>query len=301
MDVGHLELLRELADRGSVTEVARATGKTTSAVSQQLRLLQRDAGVPLVIRSGRGVRLTDAGLALARTATRVATAMAEAEADWDRYRRTASGRVRLAYFFSAGELLIPGLLHRMAAYPEIELITEERDVGEGRFDPLAVDYDIVIAHCADDGVKPDRRELTVRELLREPVDVGLALDHRLAGRDRLSSAEVIDERWIGVPIDFPIDRVLGALAIQAGRPAKVIYRSTHLPLIEKLVAAGHGISLLPRYSSLDRAAGRFALVPLAGLRAGRHVEALSRPDRAARRAVQVVLDALAAEASAIAG
>lgn len=301
MDVGHLELLRELADRGSVTEVARATGKTTSAVSQQLRYLQREVGVALVVRSGRGVRLTDDGLALARTASRVATALAEAQADWDRYRRTASGSVRLAYFYSAGEMFVPGLLRRMAAYPAIELITEERDVGAGRFDALTADYDIVIAHCADDGVPSDRRDLTVRRLLREPVDVAVTLDHRLAGRSEVHPADVIDEPWIGVPADFPLDRVLSAVAMQAGRSAKIIYRSTHLPLIEKLVAAGHGISLLPRYSSLDRATGRFALLPLAGLRAGRYIEALSRPDRAARRAVEVVVDALAAEAAVICG
>lgn len=299
MDVAHLDLLRELADRGSVTEVARATGKTTSAVSQQLRLLQRDVGVPLVMRSGRGVRLTDAGLALARTATRVAGAIAEAEAEWDRYRQTAAGTVRLAYFFSAGELLVPGLLARLAAYPDIELITEEHDVGEGEFEPLTVDHDIVIAHCADDGVEPDRRQLSVTRLLREPVDVGVALDHRLAGQPCVSAAEVIDEPWIGVPVEFPLDRVLGAVAMQAGRPAKIIFRSTHLPLIEKLVAGDHGIALLPRHSSRERAAGRFALLPLTGLHAGRQLEALSRPDRAAREAVRVVLEALVAEATAV--
>lgn len=61
MDVRHLELLRELAERGSVTAVARVTHRTPSAVSQQLRAAQRDAGVPLVEQAGRGLRLTDAG------------------------------------------------------------------------------------------------------------------------------------------------------------------------------------------------------------------------------------------------
>ncbi|QDP94840.1 LysR family transcriptional regulator [Microlunatus elymi] len=298
MDVAHLELLRELADRGSVTEVARATGKTTSAVSQQLRLLQRDVGVALVERFGRGVRLTDAGWALARTATRVASALAEAQAEWDSYRDTASGTVRLAFFFSAGELLVPGLLRRMADFPEIELITEERDVGEGEFDPLIADYDLVIAHSADDGTELVRRDVAVTQLVREPLDVGVPLDHRLAGRRSVSADEVIDDPWIGVPPDFPLDRVLSAVAMQAGRSAKIIFRSTHLPLIENLVADGQGVALLPRHTSRGRSAGRFDLLPLTGLRAGRYLEILSRPDRAARRAVRVVRDALVAEAAA---
>jgi DNA-binding transcriptional LysR family regulator len=299
MDVAHLGLLRELADRGSVTEVARATGKTTSAVSQQLRLLQRQVGAQLLERSGRGVRLTDAGRALARSAIKINTAVAEAQADWDRYRQTASGTVRLAFFFSAGEILIPGLLTRMAAYPEIELITDERDVGEGEFDALAADFDIVIAHRSDGGVVADRSRLQVEHLLREPVDVAVALDHRLAGRDRVTTEDVIDEPWIGVPEGFPLDRVLTAVSIQAGREAKIIFRTTHLPLAERLVADRHGIALLPRHSSRSRAAGRFALLPLAGIRAGRHLEALSRPDRAARRAVRLVLEALIAESATL--
>jgi DNA-binding transcriptional LysR family regulator len=299
MDTAHLALLRELADRGSVTEVARATGRTTSAVSQQLRLLQRDVGVQLLERSGRGVRLTDAGESLARTAVRIATAIAEAEADWDRYRQTASGTVRLAFFFSAGEILVPGLLDRMAEYPEIELITDERDVGEGEFDALVSDFDIVIGHRSDGGAVPDRTHLAVSHLLREPVDVAVALDHPLASRDRVTIAEVIDEPWIGVPEGFPLDVVLSALSMQAGRPPKIIFRTTHLPLAENLVASGHGIALLPRYSAKSRASGTFALLPLAGIRAGRHLEALSRPDREARRAVRLVLDALIAEAAAL--
>ena len=71
-----LELLRELRDRGSLVAVAAALHKTPSAVSQQLKAAQRELGVPLVVRSGRGLVLTDAGTALARSAVGVATALA---------------------------------------------------------------------------------------------------------------------------------------------------------------------------------------------------------------------------------
>ncbi|WP_036960199.1 helix-turn-helix domain-containing protein, partial [Promicromonospora kroppenstedtii] len=62
LDPRHLDLLREFADRGSVTAVARATHRTPSAVSQQLRTAQRELrGIPLVEPHGRGLRLTEAG------------------------------------------------------------------------------------------------------------------------------------------------------------------------------------------------------------------------------------------------
>ena len=112
---------------------------------------------------------------------------------------------------------------------------------------------------------------------------------------------MIGEDWIAPPPEFPIDRVLSAIAARAGAPVRVVRRTTHLPLIELLVARGHGVALLPRHTTREHAPEGLVLVPLRDLRAGRLVEALLRPDRHARRAVREVLDALVAEAAAVAG
>jgi len=298
IDLGHLSVLRELAERGSVTAVAHASSLTPSAVSQQLKVLQRRLGVVLVERVGRGVRLTDAGQALAGIAVSVSTALAAAETEWQSYRGDVGGVVRLALFPSAGELLVPGLLDRLAAAPGIDLEIFDEDVSQDDFAALTDDYDVVVAHRSDDVVAPARPRIVVRPLMREPLDVALPLDHPLAGRARVTPRDVIGEDWITPPSGYPIDRVLSAIAASAGSPARVVRRTMHLPLMETLVARGHGIALLPRHSTRERAEGRLALVPLADLRAGRLVEALLRPDRAARRAVAVVLDALVEEAAA---
>src|SRR3954464_2922123 len=130
VEVAHLAVLRELAEHGSVTAGARATRLSPSAVSQQLKQLQRRLDVVLVERAGRGVRLTDAGRALAGIAATVSTALAGAEADWERYRGGVAGTVRLATFHSAGELLVPGLLERLGAFPGIELEIYDEDVAQ---------------------------------------------------------------------------------------------------------------------------------------------------------------------------
>lgn len=291
-----LELLRQLADRGSLTAVAAATHRTPSAVSQQLKAIQRQAGLPLVERVGRGLRLTDAGQALAAAANGVATALAEADAAWDAYLGRVGGTVRLATFFSAGELFVPGLVERLAVHPDLTLETYDEDVATADFAGLVVDYDVVIAHRPDDTEEPSRPDVRVTPLLREPLDVAVALDHPLAGRDQVEPADLIGEPWIAPPPEFPIEQALRALAARSGAPARIVRRTTHLPLTEGLVARGQGIALLPRYSTLEHATGRFALLPVHGIRAGRWIEALSRPERAARRAVREVLASLQAEA-----
>ncbi len=142
--------------------------------------------------------------------------------------------------------------------------------------------------------------MRVTPLLREPLDVAVSLDHRLAGRAHVEPSDLVGESWIAPPPEFPIEQAVRALAARAGAPARIVRRTTHLPLMEGLVARGQGIALLPRYSTQGHAGGRFVLVPVKGIRAGRFIEVLSRPDRAARRAVRVVLAALEEEADRIA-
>jgi DNA-binding transcriptional LysR family regulator len=298
MDIQHLDLLRELADRGSVTAVAAAVHRSPSAVSQQLRTLQRQLGVELVRRSGRGVLLTDAGQALARASVAVSTAVAEAEAALEAHRGGRVGVVRLALFPSASELLLPGLLRRMRDHEGIELEVVDRDVSEDEFATLTADVDVVIGHRSDGVAPAEHPGLTVVPLLREPLEVALPLDHPLAGRDRVTIADVIGEPWIGVPEGYPIDRVLVSMALQSGVAPRVVHRTVHLPVIEAMVAAGLGVALVPRHTSAGRAPGRFRLATLDSVRAGRHVEALMRPERAARPVVQTVVAEIVAEARA---
>src|ERR1700712_2609564 len=103
MDIRRLELLRELSDRGSITAVARATNRTVSAVSQQLKVLEREAGVPLTERSGRGLVLTGPGRILAETARDVAVALERADAVWEEFMQKPRGEVTLTIFPTGGQ------------------------------------------------------------------------------------------------------------------------------------------------------------------------------------------------------
>src|SRR5919197_2519238 len=117
MDVQRLRVLRELADRGSVTAVAAALSFTPSAISQQLKALAEEVGMPLTEPAGRGIRLTEAGRALAVEAEGVLAALARADAAVERLRTTPRGQVRLALFPSGARMLLPGVLARLDDVP----------------------------------------------------------------------------------------------------------------------------------------------------------------------------------------
>src|ERR1700712_4100936 len=96
LDLRRLRLLRDLELRGTIGAVARALDYTPSAVSQQLAALEREAGVPLLRRAGRGAVLTDAGRVLVGHAERLLAGVEEAEADLAAASAEVAGTVRVA-------------------------------------------------------------------------------------------------------------------------------------------------------------------------------------------------------------
>lgn len=299
MDVRRLDLLRELAERGTVHAVAEATHRTPSAVSQQLKVLEREAGLPLTERRGRGLVLTDAGRTLAASATDVAIAIERATSVWDEYRNHPTGTVTVATFPTFGQMVIPAALRALESVPGLRVEVSDRDPELEDFPALAADFDIVIAHAISGERSWVRRGLKTTALLTEPLDVVLPAGHRLSGHTALTPADLADESWIGVPVGYPLDRLLRSIEAESGGELRVVQRVSDNRIAEAMVVAGIGIALLPRYTASGPERG-IILRPLEGLDATRRIVALSRPDRAERLAVRTVLDVIRAEAHAVA-
>ncbi|WP_028707462.1 LysR family transcriptional regulator [Propionicicella superfundia] len=288
MDLRHLELLRELADRGTITAVAEATFRSPSAVSQQLHTAERAFGVPLVEPDGRRLRLTRAGQVLAAGAVGVAVTLAQVQRDLDALQDEPAGAVSVAALPSAAEYLVPPLLMGRADSP-IRIEVADEDVSEADFATRAADHDIVIGHSLTD-VPPWADRVAVEVLVREPLDVALPVGHRLAGRVGLTAADLGGEDWIGVPLGFPFDTVRIAIENRSGAALNVVQRLRDNRLVEALVAAGLGCAMLPRFTTRPRP--DLVTIPLTDVRSERSILALGRPDRFARAAVRAVLDDL---------
>ncbi len=299
MDVRALATLRAVRTQGGVTAAAAVLHLTPSAVSQQLAALSREAGVLLTERVGRGLRLTPAGEALADAAGDVAVAIERARAACDVFLGSPAGVVDVSAFQSGAQLLLPGLLTRVARLGGITVRCTDEDVAQDDFAALTDRVDIVVAHRPDDDAhwSGTGQGLRVVPLLREPLDVAVGTGHPLAGRDGVRAADLVDQDWIAVREGFPVAAVLAAVAAASGGAPRIAHRINDFSVAEALVAAGHGISLLPRHTA-GRSAG-VRLLPLVGVRAGRRVDALLRPDRAERLVVRTVLEELVALAGEI--
>ncbi|WP_072314345.1 LysR family transcriptional regulator [Agrococcus sp. Marseille-P2731] len=288
MELRDLALLRELDERGSLTAVARSTHVTPSAVSQRIRALERDLGLPLTESAGRGVRLTEAGRLLAAGAIEVSAVVARVEARLAVHRGGIRGRVDVAALPSAGVVLLPSLISALGS--DIDLRVHDHDVPEADYAALARDHDLVIGHRMAATPPAEWRGLQVVDLLREPIDIAVPSEHELAAAEPVRPIDLAGQRWIGVPEGYPFDDLRIAIEDAAGERFTVVQRVRDNRLIEALVAAGLGIGMLPRFST--RSGAGVALLPLAGLPTGRIVSVLARPDVAERAVVAHTIDVL---------
>ena len=295
MDVERLRLLRELAERGTVQAAAEAMSLTPSAVSQQLKILQREAGVPLLEPAGRRIRLTDAGRVLVSRTDDVLAALDRAHADMDAYRDTPRGTVRVAMFPSGAAMLLAGLITRAAAIG-VEVIGRDIDQPAASAPGQLADFDVVVVHRDERDLAQWGPRVEATLLLREPLEILLPQQHRLASRKRVPLRELAEEPWIGVEGGLMVDDVLRSLAAISGVTPRIVQRVNDFRVVEELVAAGVGIALLPRYVLTARDLVR---KPLSGIRIARRIEAITRTGATTRPAVNAVvhiLETLAHEA-----
>jgi len=296
MEIRQLQILRELGERGSVTAVAEALYVTPSAISQQLRLLQRSVAVPLTERQGRRLALTDAGRALAASAGEVETALAKARDAVDAFINEPGGPVHLAAFHSAAEAFFPPLVRAFGKPGPPRLCLADEDVAQTEFATLTGDYDIVVAHRLDH-TAPWPPGVSVTALLHEPLDVAMPENHPLASKQRVTPHDVAGEQWITVHDGFPLFGTIEAIGAAAGRRLNIVHRINEFFVAAEVVAAGGGLALMPRWTTQPRAG--LVLRPLAGVHARRHIDALCRPERAVRRSVRAVLSELQQTAAQI--
>ncbi|RJO78071.1 LysR family transcriptional regulator [Nocardia panacis] len=293
MGIDRLRLLRDLADRGTIAAVAEARSMTPSAISQQLKVLAREAGVTLLEPDGRRIRLTDAGRALVVRADEVLAAMDRAAAEMAHYRASPRGQVRVASFPSGAALLLPHVLPALAD-SGVEVIARDEEASPGDTQRLLADYDVVLTHRNEFAGAIAGPRVAAQPLMREPIDVVVAPNHPLAGRTAVSPQELADEDWIGVRGGLPVDDILTTISATTGVHPRVVQRLNEFRVIETLVASGYGIALMPRFAV---AHPDLSVLRLTGVRAARVYELATRPHAARRPAIAAVLAAFRAAAA----
>jgi DNA-binding transcriptional LysR family regulator len=290
LDLRRLQVLRHVAEHGSFSAAAFALRYTPSAVSQQMALLEQEAGVPLLERHSRGVRLTAAGTALLRHAEAAVGHMEAARAELDALAGLDRGRLSMAAFGSAWSDLVPRAVAAFQrAHPEVELTLSEAAPREGIAAVRAGELDLALVFEPSGADPAHRAAVRLEPVAEDPLHVVLPAGHRLARRPAVALADLAAERW-ALPTDACADQVTGACA-EAGFTPAAAFASGDYASVQGFVAAGDAVALVP---GLAAARGRPDLVvrPLAGAAPVRSIS-VARPAAGHRvPAARAMVDAL---------
>jgi DNA-binding transcriptional LysR family regulator len=297
LDVRRLRVLHAVSTYGSVTAAAAALGYSAPAISQQLAALERDVGMRLTERAGRGIELTPAaGILVAHTDALLA-GLDAAESDLAALRDQVSGRVGLAAFPSAAATFVPAAWAALArTAPHVQLDLTEMEPEESLPAVLRGETDIAVAHEYDLLPRPLDPLCERRELLRDPVLIALPAGHPLA----VSAARVPLSALAGLPFLAPRTSTSCAEMIQracarAGFVPTIVARATDFAVLLSLVAAGAGVTLVPALAARWLPPQVRLLTPAEPVT--RQIFTVSRRGGDRKPAVRVVLDTLATEAA----
>ena len=324
-------MLHEFAARGSIARTAEALGYTPSAVSQQLAVLEREAGTPLLDRTARSAGLTDAGRRLAIYAERILAMVEEAEADLSARAAEPSGRVVVTAFPSAAVAFAPALARSLRAHPQLSLLLRQSSPPEGLqlvrsgevevaivddwTGRLAADLTglneasaaaataaaaAAVAVAAANSPDAGQGVLSYYHLVRDPLVLVVARGHSAADPDRPVDLRALrNEPWLAAPVGEPSRDALDRLLAAVGATPPVPSEFEGLGTVANLVARGLGIAIMPRMAvgAYER---RLVVRELpAGLDLARDVFAVARTASLLRPSVAVIVSALRGAARSI--
>ena len=300
LELRRLRLLRELHERGTIAAVADALQYTPSAVSQQLSLLEREAGIPLLERAGRGVRLTDAALVLVEHSQVLLDRAAVAESDLAAAQGAVVGRGRIAAFQSVMlNLAIPAVktLAREAPRLRCEVVESEP---EDALPALALgDVDVTLGDEWQHQPRSIPAGVDRHELLTDPVQLIIPARHPVLRRHKgaVPIAELADEIWAASHPGMGWEQMTQRACRQLGGfDPDIRHRAHDANVSLALVSRGLAVSLLPALP-LPRHHPGIAVRPIAEGTIDRAIFAATRSSDAKRPSTLAILDAIRAEAA----
>ncbi|MCW2916157.1 MAG: transcriptional regulator, LysR family [Actinomycetia bacterium] len=290
LDLRRLRLLCEFGRRGSIAATAAALGYTPSAVSQQLAVLEREAGVPLLDRTARSAELTDAGRRLAARAEEILTMVEAAETELSAQAGVPSGKVIVACFPTAAVAFAPALANSLRNHPGLTFVLRQAKQQDAMRLVQSGEVDIALV---DDwtGRLPEHSPSTLAffHVRRDPLVLALPPGHPMADpREPVDLERLRTEAWMAAPAGEASRQAVDQLLEAVGGAPPVAWEFEGLDTILSLVARGIGIAAVP---ALALAAGDPGVVAreIPGCTLARELYAVTRAASVRRPSVAVTL------------
>ncbi|MGN7949850.1 LysR substrate-binding domain-containing protein [Microbacterium sp. 22215] len=255
LDVNRLRMLVELSRRGTLSAVADAFSYSKASVSQQLSALEREVGVPLLRRVGRGVQFTPQGNVLVAEAIGILDQLEHAEVAVAESLTEVTGTVHIAVFQSTAHSLLPGALNALREqHPALRVEVTESDPETGLVGVSSRDFDLILAEQYPGRTRPIHADLDRVVLVHDSIALARrpgtpeTADATAADADADATAALWstrDEPWVLEPAGTASRAWAEQLCRTAGFEPDVRFEVADLTAHVRLIRAGLAVGLLP--------------------------------------------------------
>jgi LysR family transcriptional regulator, transcription activator of glutamate synthase operon len=251
VDTESLRWFQHVADGTTVTEVADSFGVSQPGVSRALNRLDAELGTPLLERSGRVLRLTEAGATFKRHVDTLLHELDDGLAAIDQLVDPETGTVTIAFQLSLGTWLIPAIVSQFRARHPGVVLRFQHSV-DGRSSTLRagsrVDVEFTSRHPTDPAIRWE-------PMMSEELLLAVPPHHRLAADEEISLAEASAEPFIALGRSWELRRLSDELCQVAGFTPRIAFEGNDLPMVHGFVGAGLGVAIVPRMG-MDPRKGR---------------------------------------------
>ena len=239
-------MLQEVVTRGSFSAAAESLHLSQSAVSQQIAVLEREVGIPLLERTSAGPKLTAAGEALMEHGDAVLCRLEEAERELSQIAGLEGGRLRLASFPTASATLMTRALALFRRrFPKVELAFWE-DEPENSFPALKRgDFDLAVVFDYPAFPLEFGRDVEAELIYEESMRVALPPGHPLAAAKSVRIEDLAEEDWLCGALPSSCREQVLQLGREAGFEPRISFQSEEYEVIKGFVAGGLGVTILP--------------------------------------------------------
>jgi DNA-binding transcriptional LysR family regulator len=248
IDLRRVQVLRVVHHVGTVTAAARSLHLTPSAVSQQLRQLAREVGVPLLVPDGRGVRLSPAAHTLLRHADELAARWETARGEMQDCGEWTGGVLNLSGFPSSLDMVVaPAGAALRTGEERLDVRITEVETADAFEQVLAGDVDIAVIVPNLQGPPTDDPRFEQAPLLDEPQDLLVPRCHQLAGAPDVALEQVAHEPWVlAAPGSCDQYELALVACTAAGFRPTIAHEAREWSAVAALVSHGFGVALIPR-------------------------------------------------------
>lgn len=269
METRVLRWFQQVADGVSVTEVADVEMVSQPGVSRALARLEGEVGAPLLRRSGRVLRPTQAGSVFKRHVDGVLNALDDGLAAVSELVDPETGTVAVAFQLSLGTWLVPRMIGEFRKpHPRVEFRLEQSDdaLGSSLLAGGRIDLEFTARRPHNPAVHWER-------LFEQPLLLAVPAAHPLAGRSKVGLAEVAGDDFVMLRPSWELRTLSEDLCATAGFVPRVAFEGHDLPVVRGFVAAGLGVAIVPAMDSGTHPVGPRdeLLIPLTDPGASREV------------------------------